>query len=328
MISLTVAIPNFNGGENLRKVIESCEQIQLPEETFEIMVADNNSTDDSYRYIEDARSKFKNIRLVKNDRNLGRIANWNVCLNNSRGKYILLLFVNDRISQRNNIHRLIKILDADETISLAVSSFRRIENGNAVVKRSYDPNMIKCSSQQFTEMCLNRSILPFGVIQSILYRAEDFKRNYLRFDEGLPITTDQVFTFCMSVKRQFILFNPVPIVDWFFSPNRFHNKIKIEEEINEQVKALEVIASIIGCDLDCNLSNAYRVLMDTLRKRDLMKGFSILFRRRSNTGMTLCITEPVILKTMLMKIMNPRLDTYDLLVKAILLHCQVERITI
>ena len=52
MTRLTIAIPNFNGGEKLKKAITSCKLIKIPQDEFEILVVDNKSTDNSYEIID------------------------------------------------------------------------------------------------------------------------------------------------------------------------------------------------------------------------------------------------------------------------------------
>ncbi len=73
MPKLTVAIPNYNGGDNLRRSIESCLAIQMPENDYEILVVDNKSTDNSVDIVNEMKKKFTNIRLVENEKNIGRI---------------------------------------------------------------------------------------------------------------------------------------------------------------------------------------------------------------------------------------------------------------
>ena len=41
MSKLTIVIPNYNGGENLKRAIESCRTIQIPENDYEILIVDN-----------------------------------------------------------------------------------------------------------------------------------------------------------------------------------------------------------------------------------------------------------------------------------------------
>ena len=41
MTRLTIAIPNYNGGENLKRAIISCRNITIPIQEYEIIVVDN-----------------------------------------------------------------------------------------------------------------------------------------------------------------------------------------------------------------------------------------------------------------------------------------------
>ena len=41
MTKLTIAIPNYNGGNNLRRAIESCRNIKSSKKNYEILVVDN-----------------------------------------------------------------------------------------------------------------------------------------------------------------------------------------------------------------------------------------------------------------------------------------------
>ena len=47
MTRLTIAVPNFNGSKNLQRTIKSCKKIQIPLQDYEILIADNCSTDNS-----------------------------------------------------------------------------------------------------------------------------------------------------------------------------------------------------------------------------------------------------------------------------------------
>ena len=47
MTKLTVAVPNYNGGKNLQRAIESCKKIKIPLNDYEILIEDNCSTDNS-----------------------------------------------------------------------------------------------------------------------------------------------------------------------------------------------------------------------------------------------------------------------------------------
>ena len=51
MPKLSIVIPNYNGGENLKRSIESCKTIQITEDNYEILIVDNKSTDNSVNIV-------------------------------------------------------------------------------------------------------------------------------------------------------------------------------------------------------------------------------------------------------------------------------------
>ena len=73
MVTVSIAIPNLNGGEFLFETLKSLEmQKQAPDE---IVISDNFSCDNSLEVID----QFPNlkIRLVRPDRFLNMSENWN-----------------------------------------------------------------------------------------------------------------------------------------------------------------------------------------------------------------------------------------------------------
>ena len=136
MTRLTIAIPNFNGGKKLKKAIISCKLIKIPQDEFDILVVDNKSTDNSLEIVDELKKEFPNLRLIKNQDNVGRIQNWNACIKNCNSKYITFLFINDLISKHNNIDQILEILDSDDSISLSLSPVIKKENTTEYLKRN------------------------------------------------------------------------------------------------------------------------------------------------------------------------------------------------
>ena len=75
MTRLTIAIPNYNGGRNLHRAIESCKKIKIPLNDYEILIVDNCSTDNSIDTINELNGEFSNLVLIQNKENVGRIQN-------------------------------------------------------------------------------------------------------------------------------------------------------------------------------------------------------------------------------------------------------------
>ena len=61
MLKLTIAIPTFNGGKNLERAINSCKNIQLAPDEYEILVVDNCSTDESISNVKKLRKQISNL---------------------------------------------------------------------------------------------------------------------------------------------------------------------------------------------------------------------------------------------------------------------------
>jgi glycosyltransferase involved in cell wall biosynthesis len=91
---VTIAIPTFNRAPLLKDCVISA--LAQTYRNFEVLVSDNASTDNSeeiLRQFDDSR-----LRILRQRKNIGLIPNWNACLANARGEYIVVLPDDDRIA--------------------------------------------------------------------------------------------------------------------------------------------------------------------------------------------------------------------------------------
>lgn len=273
MTRLTIAIPNFNGGEKLKKAVTSCKLIKMPQNEFDILVVDNKSTDNSFEIIDELKKEFPNLRVIKNQENVGRIQNWNICIKNCNSKYMTFLFINDLISKHNNIEQIIEILDSDDSISLSLSPVIKKENTTEYLKRKYFDNPVKCSSKKIAEYSLKRGLFPFGFIESNIYRVEDIKNTENYFLDDFPFNADEIFSYSQVVIREHVLFNHQPQIEWLIVEDRTFGKTKLEDEIQEYYKTLEIIERNMDLNIDYGLVSTYRLF-------NFIKYFSKNFRKQ------------------------------------------------
>ena len=273
MNRLTIAIPNFNGGEKLKRAVTSCKLIKMPQNEFDILVVDNKSTDNSFEIINELKKEFPNLRVIKNQENVGRIQNWNICIKNCNSKYMTFLFINDLISKHNNIEQIIEILDSDDSISLSLSPVIKKENTTEYLKRKYFDNPVKCSSKKIAEYSLKRGLFPFGFIESNIYRVEDIKNTKNYFLDDFPFNADEIFSYSQVVIREHVLFNHQPQIEWVIVEDRTFGKTKLEDEIQEYYKTLEIIERNVDLNIDYGLVSTYRLF-------NFIKYFSKNFRRQ------------------------------------------------
>ena len=83
---VSVIILNFNGGDLLRKCLQSVFKTDYPD--YEVLVVDNGSTDESCVMVE---KEFPRVQLVRNQENCGYSEGNNVGILHSIGEFIVLL---------------------------------------------------------------------------------------------------------------------------------------------------------------------------------------------------------------------------------------------
>ena len=332
MTRLTIAIPNFNGGKKLKKAIISCKLIKIPQDEFDILVVDNKSTDNSLEIVDELKKEFRNLRLIKNQDNVGRIQNWNACIKNCNSKYITFLFINDLISKHNNIDQILEILDSDNSISLSLSPVIKKENATEYVKRKYFDNPVKCSSKKIAEYSLKRGLFPFGFIESNIYRVEDIKNAKNYFLDDFPFNADEIFSYSQVVMREYVLFNHQPQIEWLIVEDRTFRKMRLEDEIQEYYKTIEVIERNMHLDIDYGLVSTYRLF-------NFIKYFSKNFRRQGQRNRiffyilsqmkkknSFFAVDSLLFKIIFKKLKETDKEMEDLLFKEIITKCVEETI--
>lgn len=97
---LSICIPTYNGGENLKYNVNKLIKMQ-PEFGFEVCISDNASDDDTQEFMEDIIGKYDFVRYHRNRENLGIAYNFDYALNMGNGEYRWLLGDDDEIIEEN-----------------------------------------------------------------------------------------------------------------------------------------------------------------------------------------------------------------------------------
>jgi GT2 family glycosyltransferase len=84
---VSIIIPVFNNLKLTLECLSSISQASDPQVTFEVLVRDDASTDDTVKVF----GTIKHIRLVRNSENLGFLRNCNRALEDVHGKYVVFL---------------------------------------------------------------------------------------------------------------------------------------------------------------------------------------------------------------------------------------------
>lgn len=92
---VSVIIPVFNGEKYIARCLESI--LNQSYKNIEIIVVDDNSNDGSIKIVNEYLSKYSNIRLIRNQTNVGAAISRNNGLSYSRSEYVLFLDCDDWI---------------------------------------------------------------------------------------------------------------------------------------------------------------------------------------------------------------------------------------
>jgi GT2 family glycosyltransferase len=101
--TISVIILNWNGLDYLKKTIPPLREFDYP--NYEIIVVDNGSTDNSVNFLK----KFKNIKVIRNETNIGYSKGKNIGIKKAKGEYILFLDNDILIKDRNILKKLLRV---------------------------------------------------------------------------------------------------------------------------------------------------------------------------------------------------------------------------
>jgi glycosyltransferase involved in cell wall biosynthesis len=90
---VSVCIPTFNGAKHIRECLDSVLAQTFRE--FEILIVEDGSRDETPDIVAEYARRDPRIRVVRNDRNMGLVENWNRCVELSQGRYIKFAFQDD-----------------------------------------------------------------------------------------------------------------------------------------------------------------------------------------------------------------------------------------
>jgi O-antigen biosynthesis protein len=127
---ISVIIPNYNYEKYLRERIESVLSQTYP--VFEIIILDDNSTDNSLEIINEYENKYPlRVKSIINDKNSGNVfEQWAKGIEIAKGDYIWIAEADD-LSETTFLEAIIKKMSLDENIVMGYTQSKTMdEHGN------------------------------------------------------------------------------------------------------------------------------------------------------------------------------------------------------
>lgn len=135
---VSILIPSYNSQKYIAEAIESA--LSQTWKDFELIIADDGSTDRTSEIITHYQKKDKRIYFYKNKQNLGCSQNINFLILNSRGEYIKIL-IHDDVLHKDYIKNCVEVLEKNSNIGLVTSFQKMIGNDHSVRTKEAFPDI-------------------------------------------------------------------------------------------------------------------------------------------------------------------------------------------
>ena len=182
-VKLSILIVNYNSGsllvQCLRSVMNTVETVP-----FEVLVVDNDSTDDS---LKTAREEFPDITFVENDFNNWYTARCHQAMKASRGEYMLLLNP-DTVCHPEAVDGLVDFMESRPKAGIACP---KLLNGDGTLQ----PSCRKFLKSRFLVL---KHLLPWR------FFPQSWKKRFVLeyWDHGETIRADWIIGACVLVRRR------------------------------------------------------------------------------------------------------------------------------
>lgn len=132
---LSVIVCTYNQRGYISSALDSilAQNVDFP---YEIILADDCSSDGTAEICRDYALRYPCIRLVENARNKGPVKNYIDCILAARGKYIADLAGDDIWSSPSKLRRQVEVMDSDPAIALCHTAWRYLRPDDSTEKPS------------------------------------------------------------------------------------------------------------------------------------------------------------------------------------------------
>lgn len=195
---VSVLVPVYNGEPFLPECLDSILAQDL--EDFEILIADDGSTDGSVAVVKHYAAQDKRIHWWSNDHNLGLARNFNCCLRTAQGEYIKYVLQDDKLLTASALRQMVEPLDRNPGASLVACASLVIDSDSRMLEvRDYFKTGTHDGWQVMVQ-CLEQASNLIGEPSVVMFRRAQATRGY---DEHYQQLLDWEFWFYLLEQGPF-----------------------------------------------------------------------------------------------------------------------------
>ena len=280
---VTIAIPTFNRASWLSECISVALSQSYPR--FEVLVLDNASTDDT----QDVLRTFKDerLRVVRNETNIGLVPNWNACLLEAKGDFIVFVADDDRIPPWM-LERFLEFPRQDPSVTMVLGQTDVFYVDEGKTARPQTDLKIKTGLYDGVDI-LDQWLRGNIVLSttSIMFHTEAF-----RASGGFPL--DIRYAFDMAGLSRLLLTSRVGFITessatWAVHHESVTSRLTIDERLNDWRKFRDLVAEMADSQI-ADLTRRGRVKLAAKRFFARHAMLSLCNYRREGTDLGLVLS--------------------------------------
>lgn len=213
---VSLIIPAYNVSNRIDKLINSlmCQNYK----NVEIIIVDNNSTDNTFEILKKYEIKYKNICVLKEEKQGPNYARLKGFLK-SKGDYIFFVDADDFIEENalNNFIACINKTDAD----IVVGDYLELTENYKIIRRMFGAPNKTFNLKKFKETLLYKPTLCNKLIKRELIDTESFIFT--------SVAEDIIISLPAMARAKNIRYIPVIVYNYVINNNGLSHKINIEK---------------------------------------------------------------------------------------------------
>lgn len=194
MVKLSVHLITYNNEKHIEETIQSILK-QKTDFSYEIVVGDDCSTDNTLKIINTYKNKHpKLFNVKKNNSQLGILKNFKVTLDRCQGKYVFDIAGDDLLKSEYALQKMVTILKSDSGLGFVDSGIDKLYDKNNRDEPFYNKKILESSKGNYKKQILLGKLAPTGICynKGYLYKHVDFD-TYINMGitiEDYPILVD------------------------------------------------------------------------------------------------------------------------------------------
>lgn len=232
-MKISLIIAAYNVESFIEKCILSCLHQDLSNDSFEVIVVDDGSTDDTALILEKSKSDFSNLKIIK-QKNSGLGATRNTGLLEAKGEYVWFIDGDDYIKE-NCLIQITNFLN-DRNLDCCVLDYNVVSNKN-ITQNSLFQESLENKNEIFTGENYYYKYYEKNYTWIFIFKKSIFIDNRIYFRERINMQDSEILPKLMyNIKR--LSFLHKNLYYYVQHPNSFTNS-------TDNIKRLNYFNSII-----------------------------------------------------------------------------------